>query len=167
MDTKLLSDHKLIIYILGQMIKRLCNCPLIYESQTLNQEKYPFFTYNFISLEEDLTFDWQKEHQPYKAQFQVDAYSDNPLDAEELILKLWEGLKSSQYRIFFTQADITPQTLGNTSNRTALVTGNYQYRFGFDVTFSLLRGVAKDVNQLNFDGQDLTIESISTKEEED
>ena len=165
MDTKI-SDHKLVIYILGQLIKRLCNCPLIYESQVLNQEEYPFFTYSLISTEKDQTFDWIKDNQPYQTLIEIDVYAKNPLDAQEMSMKVWQGLKSTQFRSFFTQADIVPQTLSNSSNRTTLVTGNYQYRFGFDATFLVLRGNAKDISQLNFDGEDLTIESVSTKEEE-
>lgn len=163
----MLSDQRLLIYILGQAIKRLCGCPLIFESQVENQEAYPFFTYTFISSEKDKTFDWLEKNTPYETVISITAHTNNPLDANDLVMKLREGLNLSRYRSFFLQADIIPQSQTNSSNRTAMqVPGFYDYRFGFDATFLILRGNAKDISKLNFDGEDLTIESVSTKEEE-
>jgi len=150
MDTNKLSDQHLLGYILGNLVKQVCNCDLILQNQASNLDKYPYVTFNFITPEIDETSDWLGKGRHYTTIIQIDAHSNNFYEANDLSQKLHEALNDTGYRRFFKQAGIVPQQISNTSNRTALSGINYDNDFGFDCSFLVTGGISFQKQDLNF-----------------
>lgn len=161
-----LQDQFLLAYILGETVQKVCGVPLVTQQNTELMQDYPFFTYNFVTLEEDETADWVgTKGRTYTCLVQIDCHSNEPYGdkgANDLARRLYEALHEAPYRRFFTQADIVPQTFTQTSNRTTAWGVNYDYDFGFDCSFFVRGGVVYDQSQLNFEYSSTTIDSVKT-----
>lgn len=161
-----LKDQFLLAYILGKTVEKVCGVPLVIEQNVNLMKDYPFFTYNFVTLEQDETADWiGTKGRTYTCLVQIDCHSDKPYGdkgANDLALKLYEALHEEPYRRFFTQADIVPQQFSQTSNRTTLEGINYDFRYGFDCLFFVRGGITYQESDLNFEYSSTNIESVNT-----
>lgn len=159
-----LRDHYLVAFILGILVEQALGCELIAQTETSDRDEYPFVTFSFITMETDETLDWIREGRLYTTEMQIDCHARQLYQANDMAMKLYEALRGPVYRHYFTQADIIPQRVDNTSNRSILEDINYDYDFGFDVEF-LVRSKKWDADQLKFEPyEDIDIESISAKD---
>lgn len=159
-----LKDHYLIQYILSKLVNYVCNCELVEQNNIDDMEDYPFFTFNWITLNAPTTSDWLRDHPQYVCTLQIDAHATTEVEALELSTKLFNALHESNYIRSFTQAQIVPQKLTNTSNRTVLSGINYDNDFGFDCSFLINGGFTFQEKDLQFDYQDSQIETITAAE---
>ena len=155
-----LKDHYLIQYILGKLVNYVCGCEMVSQNNIDEMEDYPFVTYNWITLETPTTPDWLKEHPQYVCTLQIDIHATSEVEALQLSTKLFNALHQSNYRRSFKQAQIVPQKITNTSNRTALLGINYDNDFGFDCSFLVNGNFTYQEKDLQFDYSDINIESV-------
>lgn len=155
-----LKNHYLIQFILGKLVNYVCECEMVGQNQIEDMEDYPFVTYNWITPEAPTTTDWLGEHQQYTCTLQIDVHATSEIEALELSNKLFNALHEDRYVRSFTQAQIVPQRITNTSNRTALSGINYDNDFGFDCSFLVNGNLVFKQDDLKFDYSDTTIETI-------
>lgn len=155
-----LKDHYLIQFILGKLVNYICNCELVNQNNIEGMEDYPFFTFNWITLNAPTTTDWLRDHPQYVCTLQIDAHATNEVEALELATKLFNALHQSNYIRSFIQTQIVPQNITNTSNRTVLSGINYDNDFGFDCSFLVNGGNVFQERDLQFNFEDTDIESI-------
>lgn len=122
-------------YILQQVVKTLLGCDLLYSNRVGDRPAYPFVTYTFVVPEQDTTGDWLGKGRQYVTHLQVDCHSNHAMQAMQMADRLYAGLHENFIRRFFEQADVEPQEITQTSDRTILEGINYDYRFGFDCSF--------------------------------
>lgn len=158
-----LKGNELLVYILEKAINHACNCPMIYANRIDAQHKYPFVTYNWIIIREDLTTDITTDNAPYMAQIQLDTHSGNALNSLDLINKLYACLRSSAGRRIFKQAGIVPYSMTHIENRTISPEVNYDYCYGFDCNFTLTNGKSYQLDNLIFNFNETDIASIKVK----
>lgn len=157
-----LHDHFLLAYILEQVVKQACKCPLIKQNTIEMQKDYPFATYQFVNLEHQTTGDWLGKGRQYKTLVQLDIHDSQPFKALELCQSLHEALQAPGYRRFFKQAGMLPEDISDTSDRTALAGVNYDNDFGFDCSFLVNSGgISFKVSDLSFVlDQDIEIKTV-------
>lgn len=155
-----LRNHYLVQYILGKLVNYVCQCELVEQNTIDEMEDYPFVTFNWLTLNAPTTSDWLKDHPQYVCTMQIDVHAKRSIEALELADKLFQALHRSAYRRSFMQAQIVPQKITNTSNRTALSGINYDNDFGFDCSFLVNGNFTYQEKDLQFDYSDINIESV-------
>ena len=156
-----LRDHYLVQYILGKIVNHVCNCELVEQNNIEEMEDYPFVTFNWITLNNPTTSDWLKDHPQYVCTMQIDVHATTSIEALELSSKLYSALHESPCIRAFKQAQIVPQKITNTSNRTALSGINYDNDYGFDCSFLVNGNFIYQEKDLQFDFSETEIKSIS------
>lgn len=155
-----LKDHFLIQFILGKLVNYVCRCELVERNSIEEMSEYPFVTFNWITPVAPTTSDWLKDHPQYVCTMQIDVHATTTTEAMDLSLKLFNALHESNFVRSFHQAQIVPQRITNTSNRTALSGINYDNDYGFDCSFLINSGFVFKESDLRFDYIDTTIESV-------
>lgn len=155
-----LKDHFLIQFILGKLVNYVCRCELVERNSIEEMSEYPFVTFNWITPVAPTTSDWLKDHPQYVCTMQIDVHATTTTEAMDLSLKLFNALHESNFVRSFHQAQIVPQRITNTSNRTALSGINYDNDYGFDCSFLINSGFVFKKSDLRFDYIDTTIESV-------
>lgn len=112
-----------------------------------------------------MTSDWLADDRQYTCTLQIDAHSGQIFEANDLARKLTEALNDYGYRRYFVQANIVPQKVTNTSNRTILSGVNYDNTIGFDCSFLITGNKVYQEKDLHFDYQSTTITSISATDQ--
>ena len=156
-----LKDHYLVQYILGKIVNHVCNCELVEQNNIEEMEDYPFVTFNWITLNNPTTSDWLKDHPQYVCTMQIDVHATTSIEALELSSKLYSALHESPCIRVFKQAQIVPQKITNTSNRTALSGINYDNDYGFDCSFLVNGSFIFEEKDLQLDFSETEIKSIS------
>lgn len=155
-----LSGLPLALFILQEVSKQAIGCKVYPQNRTASISEYPFVSYNIVVPEIETTGDWLGEDRQYTAVVQLDVHASNQVQAMRLSETLYEALHDVGYRRFFKQANILPQNITNTSNRTVLTDQNYDQDFGFDCSF-LINGTKKyDTTQLNLTYENYDIDSV-------
>lgn len=155
-----LKDHFLIQFILGKLVNYVCGCELVERNSIEEMSEYPFVTFNWITPAAPTTSDWLKDHPQYVCTMQIDVHATTTTEAMDLSLKLFNALHESNFARSFYQAQIVPQKITNTSNRTALSGINYDNDYGFDCSFLISSGFVFKESDLQFDYRDTTIKSV-------
>lgn len=158
-----IKNQFLLTYALDQIVKKTCGMTLTYAQDTTEQPKYPYISYSFITVEKETTADWLGANRLIIISLQIDCHSDDALTALETIRELREALMSPIYRDYLKKADIVPQTISETQNRTILQDVNYDQCFGFDADFMVRAGVEHteaDLSLADVEESDQVIESI-------
>lgn len=164
MADKTYSDQELVQLILGEIVNQVCKCEMVDQSNIDEMEDYPFVTFNWIDPGRETTADWLGEHTQYNCTMQVDVHATSSSQALQLAKELHDALRSNPYRRFFSQANIMPEVIGNSGNRTSLAVLNYDYDFGFDCTFTVTSGFSYKIKDLNFVVSNSTIDTVKAKE---
>lgn len=158
-----IKNQFLLAYALDQIVQKACGVTLTYAQDTSAQPKYPYISYSIITAEQETTADWLGANRLIIISLQMDCHSDNALTASETIRELREALMSPIYRDYLKKADIIPQTILETQNRTILQDINYDQCFGFDADFLVRVGVEHTETELSLADvgeSDQVIESI-------
>lgn len=153
-------------YILQQVVKQSLGCELYYQNTVDDRAAYPFVTYNFVVPEQDTTGDWLGQGRQYETHLQVDCHAIRALDSMNMADNLFTALHENRYRAYFEQADIEPEEITNTSDRTVMAGSFYDYRFGFDCSFLVSNGGrAYKPEELDFTpSQDTEIRSVQVND---
>lgn len=157
-----IKNQFLLAYALDQIVKKACGVELVYAQVTDQQPKYPYISYSFITAEQETTADWLGANRLIIISLQIDCHSDNALTASELARELREALMSPIYRDYLKKADIVPQTISETQNRTILQDVNYDQCFGFDADFMVRAGVEHTEAELSLASADLSDQAIES-----
>ena len=158
-----IKNQYLLTYALDQIVQKACGVTLTYAQDTSAQPKYPYISCSFITAEQETTVDWLGANRLIIISLQIDCHSDNALLASDTIRELREALMSPIYRDYLKKADIVPQTISKTQNRTILQDVNYDQCLGFDADFLVRVGVEHTEAELSLsdvEESDQAIESI-------
>ena len=156
-----LSDHFLVQYILGKLVNQVTGCELVEDANIDEMEEYPYVTFTWIEPEKETTTDWLGEQRQYVCHLQIDVHATKPLEAQELAERIFVALHEDAFRRLFKQANIVPQEITNTSNRTTMIGINYDQDYGFDCSFLVNRGQEFKEKDLDWSVDQETITSIT------
>lgn len=157
-----IKNQYLLTYALDQIVKKTCGVEFAYAQVTDPQPKYPYISCSFITAEQETTADWLGANRLIIISLQIDCHSDNAIVASELIGELREALMSPIYRDYLRRADIVPQTISETQNRTILQDVNYDQCFGFDADFMVRAGVEHTEAELSLAGVEVSDQAIES-----
>ena len=140
------------------MVQNHLNVPVIASNQSAPSPKLPFVSYTVITLMKtnNGTYGEYLETQNnetikiYRKEFQqiwsFTAQSDNDAESKTIALKLYDYFDRIGITDF-SDNGIVIQRIGDITNRDNLLTIEYEYRNGFDVTFAFMNeivGVTED-----------------------
>ena len=156
-----LKGNFLVTYILGKLVNMICNCEMVQRENIDEMEEYPYVTFTWIEPEKETTTDWLGEQRQYVCHLQIDVHATKPLEAQELAERIFVALHEDAFRRLFKQANIVPQEITNTSNRTTMIGINYDQDYGFDCSFLVNRGQEFKEKDLDWSVDQETITSIT------
>lgn len=128
------------IMIVEGMQKEL-GCLVIRANQTAPLPPYPYVSYTIITpISANLgtwgRYDDGKERKPFTQVWSFTAQSDDCIQSMELAIKARDYLEHVG-TVYLNDNDIIVEQVGSVTNRDNLLTVEYEYRNGFDVTFWL------------------------------
>ncbi len=154
-------DFAKIRQIVVKSIKEHLQVPVIRTNQNAEPPQYPYISYTVTTLMKtnngtygEFTESIDSESfKKYRKEFQqvwsFTAYSDEDLQSKTLALKLYDYLDKIG-SLQLAEQEIVIQRIENITNRDNLLTIDYEYRNGFDVTFAFMSEIA-DVTDENID----------------
>lgn len=159
-----LKNQYLVVFILSKLTQQVANCGIYPFNNPGDQPKYPFFTYQMINAGQYTTADHRSDQMDIT--LQIDAHASDQFQSSQMANDLREALyNDSSYRSFFTQADIVPYEPDISANiqdhTTAIFGTNYDYMFGFDMSFQISNvGTVYEDKELNFNHDNYDIRSV-------
>lgn len=137
-------------------LKEYLNCEIIRSNQTAKMPDYPYVGYNITThaSENKGTYaEWEdKAVKPVIQTWSITAKSNNYNEVVELANKAHDYLDyyGTQY---LNENDVIIQSVGSVSDRSNLITSEYEYAYGFDCFFSVQDEIDKPNNGYieNFD----------------
>ena len=142
-------------------IKEHLQVPVIRTNQNAEPPQYPYISYTVTTLIKTNNGTYGEFTEKidgesvkiYRKEFQqvwsFTAYSDKDLQSKTLALKLYDYLDKIG-SLQLAEQEIVIQRIENITNRDNLLTIDYEYRNGFDVTFAFMSEIA-DVTDENID----------------
>lgn len=151
-------DFEKIRLTVAKSIKEHLQIPVIRTNQNAEPPQYPYIGYTVTTLMktnngtygefiEDIDGESVKI---YRKEFQqiwsFTAYSDDDLQSKTLALKLYDFLDKIG-SISMSDNEIVIQRIENITNRDNLLTTDYEYRNGFDVTFAFMNEIVEKTEE--------------------
>lgn len=122
-------------------LKAELGIPVILSNQTAEAPPYPYMSYTITALMNSNNGTWGeygdgKHRKPFTQVWSITVQSDKSSEAMELCIKArdWIDHIGSNY---LHKKNIIVQSVTGISNRDNLITLEYEYRYGFDVTLWL------------------------------
>lgn len=117
-------------------LKKYLSCPVIRGNQTADMPKYPYGSYNIINLtnENKGTYgEWEDGvyRKPFIATMSLAFHSDNYSEAVKLANKAHEWLEQVG-TVYLNDNNVIIQSVGSITDRSNLLTTEYEYTYGFD-----------------------------------
>lgn len=127
-------------------------CAVIRANQTGRIPRYPYVAYTITTPAEyrSGTFSEDADGTRYKSILQTWSFTVQSDDADEctnIVLKAYDWFQLSGLA-YLNDKNIVVRRIGNINNRDNLITIEYEYRNGFDVTFGLLQTVTPTEEEL-------------------
>lgn len=142
-------------------LKSELGVPIISSNQTAEAPPYPYVSYTITALMNSSNGTWGeykdgKHRKPFTQIWSITVQSDKSSEAMELCIKArdWLDHIGSDY---LRKKNIIIQSVTGINNRDNLITLEYEYRYGFDVTLWLFNETG---NLLDTKG---TIEEVDIK----
>lgn len=145
-------DFEKMRLTVAKSIKEYLQIPVIRTNQNAEPPKYPYIGYTVTTLmktnngtygEFTETTDG-KNVKVYRKEFQqiwsFTAYSDDDLQSKTLAMQLYDFLDKIG-ALQLAEQEIVIQRIENITNRDNLLTIDYEYRNGFDVTFAFMNEI--------------------------
>lgn len=139
-------------------IKEHLQVTVIRTNQNAEPPQYPYIGYTVTTLMKtnngtygEFTESIDGENiKMYRKEFQqiwsFTVYSDNDLQSKTLALKLYDFLDRIG-SLKLAEQEIVIQHIENITNRDNLLTIDYEYRNGFDVTFAFMNEIADETDE--------------------
>ncbi len=130
-------------------------CPVIRSNQTAPVPPYPYVSYTITSpiLTDGST--WATDTQTGR-QFidlpqvwSITVQSSNDTQALELAMRAFQWFDTEAGHPYLKEKEIAVQSVGSIGNRDNLLSIEYEYRKGFDVTFLLRHYTEQSVTEVN------------------
>lgn len=160
-------DYENIRRIVSKGLKDYLKCPVIRSNQAVEAPDYPYVSYTITTLasENKGTYGEYADgiyRKPVNQIWSVTVLSDNDSECVNLAEKAREWFDLAGH-IYLSDNNVVVQSVGSVTNRDNFITIDYEYRKGFDVTFSLFDEVKMDVETIDgivFDN-DVQVESLN------
>lgn len=122
--------------IIASGLKKYLSCPIIRGNQTAEMPKYPYGSYNIINLTNGYkgTYgEWEDGvyRKPFIATMSLAFHSDNYSEAVNLANKAHEWLEQVG-TVYLNDNNVIIQSVGSITDRSNLMTTEYEYTYGFD-----------------------------------
>lgn len=129
-------------------IKESLNIEVVRVNQNAPPPAYPYIGYTITTLMKtnNGTYSEYVENnvKVYCKEFQqiwsFTVFADNDLQSKEIAIRLYDYLDNIG-AVDLSENDIVIQRIGNITNRDTLLTIDYEYRNGFDVTFAFMNEI--------------------------
>ena len=139
-----MDNQNNILLALVDSVQKAIGCPVVKANQSKSKiPEYPYVSFTVITpvvanggtwgVYEDGT-----ERKPFKQVWSFTVQSDNDSQALEVAMKLYEYFDRRNSDL--EDIGVTVVTASNIANRDNFITIQYEHRYGFDVTFSFMRG---------------------------
>lgn len=129
-------------------LKKYLGCNVVRTNQTAEIPKFPYLGYNIITLASENRGTYGeyadgKARKPVLQTYSYTAHSDNYEEAVELANKArsWLDYVGTQY---LNDNDVIVQSVGNVTDRSNLLTQEYDYAYGFDCFFWMYDEIGLD-----------------------
>lgn len=145
-------------------LKKELNIPVIRSNQTGPAPAYPYLSYTITTLINDSNGTWGKyednhHRKPFTQVWSFTIQSDNAEECMNLCLKARDWIDHTGI-MYLRDNEIIVQSVGAVNNRDNLITIEYEYRMGFDVTFWYLNEVEVSENTEYINEFDFNFENI-------
>ncbi len=153
-------DFERIRRTVVKSIKEYLQVPVIRTNQNAEPPQYPYIGYTITTLMKtnngtygEFTESVNSESvKTYRKEFQqvwsFTVYSDDDTQSKMLALKLYDYLDKTG-SISLADNEIVIQRIENITNRDNLLTIDYEYRNGFDVTFAFMNEIAYETEEIS------------------
>lgn len=145
------------------LLQSYISCVVVQANQTAHVPKHPYvsFTITTPMAANNGTYgryDDDVNRKPIKQIWSLTSHSDNSDEAFTLACRAHNFLDAIG-NTKFKENGITVEMLGNVTNRDTLLTTFYEYRCGFDVTFTMM----DEIDQSEFDEGEIISADIKNK----
>lgn len=122
--------------VISSGLKKYLSCEIIRGNQTADMPKYPYGTYNIINLtnvNKGTYAEWEDgiNRKPFVATFSLTFHSDKYSEAVQLANMAHEWLEQVG-TVYLNDNDVIIQSVGSITDRSNLLTTEYEYTYGFD-----------------------------------
>lgn len=123
-------------------LQEVVKCPVIMANQVSPVPKYPYLSFTITSLVVSNAKTWSVDaggtfFKPLSQIWSITIQSDKVMESNMLALAAYNWFSQTGNR-YLSDNDIVVERVGNITNRDNLLSVEYEYRLGFDVTFSLM-----------------------------
>lgn len=137
--------HEAIREAIVDGMSEYCGCKVIMANQTAEAPKRPYISFTITTpiVANNGTYGVHRdgtERKPVKQIWSFTTQTANPGEALELANTAYDWLDNLGTE-YLNNHDIVVETLTNITNRDNLLTSMYEYRCGFDVTFTFMNVV--------------------------
>lgn len=120
-------------------LKKYLKCQVIRNNQNAEPPPFPYTTYKITTYATQNNgtygeYEDGKARKPVKQIWSITSHSDDYLEAITLANKAREWLDYVG-RVYLADNDVIVESVGNVTDRSNILTVDYQYSYGFDCTF--------------------------------
>lgn len=155
-------DYENIRKVVCKGLKDYIQRPVIRQNQVAEIPEYPYVSYTITTLASENKgtygqYDGGIQAKPLTQIWSITAQSDNDIECMSLISKCREWLDNVG-TIYLNDNNVVVRWVGNITNRDNILTTDYEYRKGFDVTFAIADVVESKIEtienvEMNINGE--------------
>lgn len=144
-------QHDIVSGLQAYLTSINVNCPVILANQTAELPDYPYVSFTRINMiiPDNLHYSVDDDGTKYNDIQQVwsfTTHSENDAESIRIAGMLYDWF-SEIGNVYHSDNGIIVSTIGNVNNRDNLLTIEYEYRYGLDVTFNLQNLIASPENE--------------------
>lgn len=144
-------EQKQINHSIIAGLKSICGCEVIRANQTNPLPRYPFISYNIVTIKTKAgTYSEYEDGEKEKELLQtwsLTIHSDDDAEALKIAMLAHDWLEEIGNG-YLNDYGIVVRNIGEISNRDNLITIEYEYRKGFDTTFAVINEITEKTNEI-------------------